>query len=67
MSELLAWANPILLTPVPLRRWSSREQALAQADLLVLPATSESIERLTPRMKTKNEKETHPPLQSKAV
>ncbi|CAL77011.1 hypothetical protein; putative membrane protein [Bradyrhizobium sp. ORS 278] len=44
--ELLAWANPVLLTPVPLARWSRREQVLAEAGLLVMPATPEGLAQL---------------------
>ncbi len=39
LQTLEAWRLVVLLTPVPRRRWSWRERRLAEAGLLVLPAT----------------------------
>jgi hypothetical protein len=36
----------ILLTPVPMHRWSWRERRLAEAGLVVLPATGQGLETL---------------------
>jgi hypothetical protein len=45
-SEFHAWISPILLTPVPIQRWSQREHALADAGFIVLPGTPEGIRYL---------------------
>lgn len=50
VAELLAWSNPVLLTPIPLQRWSRRERTLAEAGLLVLPATPEGLEQLSQKL-----------------
>ena len=50
VAEFAAWANPVLLTPVPLQRWSHREKTLAEAGLLVFPATPEGLELLSQKL-----------------
>jgi hypothetical protein len=50
VAELVAWTNPIMLTPIPMRRWSRREQTLAEAGFLVLPATPAGIEHLSQKL-----------------
>jgi len=45
-TALSAWRAMVLLTPVPLRRWSWRERRLANAGLVVLPATADGLTML---------------------
>src|SRR5262249_34658704 len=46
LAELFSFPTVVLLTPVPLRRWSWRERTLAAAGLVVLPATPEGVATL---------------------
>jgi MFS family permease len=52
MADMEAWRLVILLTPVPRWRWSWRERRLAEAGLIVLPATPEGIRLLGDFLRT---------------
>jgi hypothetical protein len=55
--ELSGRPFAILLTPVPMHRWSWRERRLAEAGLVVLPATRQGLETLASYV----EREAEPP------
>jgi hypothetical protein len=52
LAEMDAWRVVVLLTPVPRWRWSWRERRLAEAGLIVLPATPEGIRLLGDFLRT---------------